>query len=314
MKWIVKTDKYDIATVWPPLLVVVATCWVVSLVVFAIAMVGLGYTTQLPRLVPMIGLESPDAYDPRLSVESDRERFRQELVPIVAKLDTTEAKVLAILEWVMNQIPKVQNRFAKSSWEMVELGRADVGLICSGMAQLFHDALITQGIPARRVLLQRNVFDVFDTHVTVEAFVDGKWRVYDPTFHVVLKANGAHIGAYEEQSWLQKRQGTNVEVKFLGDVRYPARIGVYPIRYEAHFDNVYVELKNSHGIVRAIPFISVWLGPQWAYQGDGAGLSTMAQDFYRFLYYATLVALPAINLVLLLAMVFLWRNERRLRR
>lgn len=308
-----KADSAEQGTRWPPLLVVVTTCWVVSLVVFVIAMVGLGYTTQLPRLVPMNGLDSPDAYDPRLSVESDRERFRRELAPIVAKLDTTEARVLAILEWVMNQIPKVESRSAKSSWQMVELGRADGGLICSGMAQLFHDALITQGIPARRILLQRNVFDVFDTHATVEAFVDGKWRVYDPTFHVALKANGARIGAYEEQSWLQKRQGTSVEVEFLGDVRYPARIGAYPIRYEAHFDNVYVELKRSHGIVRAIPFLGVWLGPQWAYQGDGSGLSTMAQDFYRFLYYATMVVLPAINLILLLAMGHLWRKARRSR-
>lgn len=309
------TGKADSAkkeiTTWQPLLVVVTTCWVVSLMILVIAMVGLGYTTQLPRLVSMNGLESPDSYDPRLSVEYDREHFRRGLTPMVAKLDTTEAKVLAILEWVMNQIPKVESRPGKSSWEMVELGRVGGGQICSGMAQLFHDALITQGNPARRVLLQRNVFDVFDTHVTVEAFVDGKWRVYDPTFHVALKENGTRIGAYEAQSWLQKIRGTNLAVEFLGDVRYPARTNVYPLRYEAHFNNVYVELKRSHGIVRAIPFIGVWLGPQWAYQGEGSGISTMAQDFYRFLYYGTLVVLPAINLVLLLAMGYLWRTARR---
>lgn len=104
-----KSDKPCFGSAWPPLLVVVTTCWVVSLVIFLTAMSSMRYATGLPRLVPMTGLDSPDAYDSRLSVESDRERFRRELALVAANLDTTEAKVLAILEWVMNQIPRVES-------------------------------------------------------------------------------------------------------------------------------------------------------------------------------------------------------------
>jgi hypothetical protein len=84
-------------TACPSLFVFVATFWVLSLIGLAIAIVGLAYTTQLPPIVPMSGINLPNAYGSRMSIESYRERFGRELFPIVAKLDTTEAKVLAIL-------------------------------------------------------------------------------------------------------------------------------------------------------------------------------------------------------------------------
>lgn len=305
-----KTDRPQ-RPAWPPRLVVFATCWLVSLVLLVSAVGGMGYATLLPRLMPMTALDSPIAYDPELSIVADREKFRRELAPIIENKESTESKALAILEWVMNQFARTENWAAASSWEMVEHGRAGGGLICGGLAQVFHDALIANGIPARRVLLQRNVFDIHDSHATVEVLVGGRWRVYDPTFHVSVKVDGSRIGAIGMRKRLLIGKGEGVEVEFLGDVKYPARIETYPLRYEAHFDNVYIELKRSTGFVRALPFLGPWLGPQWGYQGDDPGLSTGAQDFYRVLYYTTLVVLPAINLLLLLAVILMWGRFRR---
>jgi hypothetical protein len=309
-------------TVWSRILVIVTTCWAVSLIVLVLAVTGVRYATGLPRLVPVNGLESPHAYDSRLAVESDRERFRQELAPVVANLDTSEAKVLAILEWVMNQIPKVENRYAKSSWKMIEHGRAGGGLICAGMAQVFCDALLANGIPARRVFLQRNMFDSQDTHVTVEAWVDGKWRMYDPTFHISFKGNGTHVGVYEARDWFVKQKGRGIEVQFLGDVRFPARIASYPMRYEVLFNNVFITIRQSYSRAYDIPifggFIAkaagIWFGPNRGYPVHDSGLSMRAIDFYRYLYYGILVVLPTINLILLLAMWLIWRAARRSRR
>lgn len=310
-----KSDEPHVGAVWPPLLLVVTTCWVVSLIILVIAVGGMRYATGLPRLVPMSGIDSPDAYDTHLGVESDRERFRQELAPIIAKLDTTEAKVLAILEWVMNQIQKVEARYAASSWEMVEIGRSGGGLICGGMAQVFKDALLVNDIPARTLSFQRNLFDLYDSHASVEAWVDGKWRLYDPTFHVVLKNSDSdeRIGTYAAQDWFIKGQGQRVELEFLGEVKYPARVGNYPIRYEIFLNNVYVDRYRYIGILGDIPVVGRWLSRELTYPSKVPGLSTMAHDFYRFLYYTTLVVLPGINLLLLLTMWLLWRKTRRSR-
>jgi hypothetical protein len=66
-----RTNSVAQDSVWSPLLVVVATCWIVPLNVLAIAMVRLAYTVQLPRLVPMSGIDLRNAYDLDMSVESD---------------------------------------------------------------------------------------------------------------------------------------------------------------------------------------------------------------------------------------------------
>lgn len=296
---------------WPPHLVVVTTCWVVSLAVMLLTVFAMRYATGLARIVPIGALESLDVCNSHLTVESDRERFCRELTPIVDKLNSSEAKVLAILEWVMNQIPKVENRYARSSWRMVEIGRSGGGLICGGMAQLFKDALLTQGIPARVVSFQRNLFDLYDTHASVEAYVDSKWRLYDPTFHLSLKAEGKRVGVFTARDWFIKGIGPRVELEFLGEVKYPARIDNYPIRYEAFFDNVYVNARRDIGVLGDIPFVGGWLSRELLYPIIDPGLSTMAQDFYRVLFYTTLVVIPAINLSLLLAMGYLWRKAHR---
>lgn len=311
MKWTGKTGGADSGTEWQPLLVVVATCWAVSFIFLIMAVAGMRYATGLPRLVPMGGLDEPAAYDPRLTLESDRERFRRELAPIVAKQSTTEAKVLATLEWVMNQIPKVESRSAKSSWEMVEIGRAGGGLICGGMAQILKDALLAQGIPARSLTFQRNLFDLYDTHASVEAWVEGKWRLYDPTFHLTLKAGDKRVGAFDAREWFIKGHGTPVELEFLGEVKYPARVDRYAVRYEILFNNTYVDLRRDMWILSNIPFVGPWLSRELVYSHSDPGLSVMAQDFYRFLYYVTLVVLPAINLVLLFTMWRLWQKAPR---
>lgn len=304
-----EADSAEQGTKWSPLLVVVTTCWAVSLVILVMAVAGMRYATGLPRIVPMSGLDSPYAYNSHLSVESDRERFRRELAPIVARQDKTESKVLAILEWVMNQIPKVENQYAKSSWEMVEIGRAGGGLICGGMAQLFKDALLALGIPARTVTFQRNLFDLYDTHVSVEAWVDNKWRLYDPTFHLSLTADGERIGAFSARDWFIKGRGQRVELEFLGEVKYPTRVDNYYIRFEAILNNAYVNSQRDMGFLDDIPFVGRWIGRELLYP-ISPDLSTMTHNFYRFLYYNTLAVLPTINLVLLIAMGLLWRNSK----
>jgi hypothetical protein len=290
------------------LLIGVTCCWVLSFLVLVTSVWAMRSATGLPRIVPMSGLDLPDAYDPRVIPDGDLERFRLELEETVEGLDE-EARVLAILAWVMNQVPRVENRYSQRAWGMIEAARAGGGFSCGGMAEIFRVALLAHAIPARVVMLQRNLFDTYDTHASVEAWVRGKWRLYDPTFHVALRRDDEAIGLFEARDWVLKGKGAPYEIAFLGEVRYPARIENYPIRLEAYMNNAYVLMHRQSAAVN-VPVVGFWLTRELAYSSDDDRLSHVAQTFYRRLYYGTLVVLPAVNLCLLLVVVAVWRAGR----
>jgi hypothetical protein len=254
--------------------------------------------TGLTRISPMEGLSQAFAYHPRITVQADREMFLKE---IPAGSTDREAEVLRILEWVMNQIPSVESNYERSSWKMIENGRAGRGLICAGMAQVFADALLSHGIPARRVFLQRSVFDNVASHVTVETWVNGKWRVYDPTFHVALRSGGQRVGITEARAWFLKGRGQPIKFEFLGDVKYPARLQTYPLPLEAMMTHAFVYMQRD-----AFPRNFL------AYQDDDLG--SAETNLRRAMYYTTVLILPSLTGVLLLIVLAMaWSRRRPIR-
>lgn len=284
--------------------IVLATAFAVTALVWLGALIGLRHWTGLPRISPSTYLNHPGAYNSAVR-HQDLEHLREELAPIIGKGMSDEAKTLAVLQWVMNQIPRVENRVSSSGWEMVEAGRAGRGLLCGGMSIVFRDALLANDIPARLVFLQRNLFDMHDTHVTVEVFIDGMWRIYDPTFHITVKVNGERVGAMQAREWIYKNGG-GVEFEFLGDVRYPARITEYPISYVALLNNMYVELWADLGPLGKVPGLGRWLSRELAYPAENYGLNTNGQDAYRAMYATVIFVLPVILHLLFGALILSW--------
>lgn len=206
----------------------------------AAALGGLKAFGGMPLLVATDSVESPQFDDPILLRPSDAEHFRQALAVELAGTHSEEARVLKILAWTMNQVPKIDAWEADSAWQMVEQARAGRGLVCGGMARIFHDALVSHGIRARIVLLQRNLFDPRDTHATVEAYVDGAWRLYDPTFHLTLNMSQRRVGALEARRAIFAGKN-NLALNHLGSTNYPARTDNYYISYTSLMNNIYVQ-------------------------------------------------------------------------
>lgn len=71
-----------------------------------------------------------------------------------------------------------------------DVGNADRPMLCGGMSAAYIWALRQVGIPARIVQLASREFlngmDNGATHVTVETYIGGAWRISDPTFNVEL--------------------------------------------------------------------------------------------------------------------------------
>ena len=291
-------------------LTITLTLWVVSLIFLVFNLVAMRYATGLPRLVSSNELDSPSAYTKYQISESTKANFRYELEPIITKYDSEEDKVLAILEWTMNQIPKVESRYLHDSWEMIETGRSGQGLICGGMAKVFLDALLSLDIPARSITLQRNLFDLYDVHASVEVWLNGKWRLFDPTFHIELRQNKARVGVFDARNYFIRGIGQPVNIEFLGEVLYPVRIENYHLKYESHFNNVYVDMQRDIGFLGKLPVVGRWLSRELVYSDHESGVSTMPQKFYQFLYYGTLVVAPVINLTLFVVILVLLYRKR----
>lgn len=74
-------------------------------------------------------------------------------------------------------------------WERyIRTADGDITQVCSGMAQAYAFALGVLKIPARIVTLGTEDYVLgrnrYDTHATVEALIDRRWIVFDPTFNV----------------------------------------------------------------------------------------------------------------------------------
>lgn len=73
------------------------------------------------------------------------------------------------------------------------LGSKQNGMKCGGASVAYAWALNAVGIPARTVQLAGEDFlagrDLYQTHVTVEVMIDGKWEISDPTFNVTIRCS-----------------------------------------------------------------------------------------------------------------------------
>ena len=90
------------------------------------------------------------------------------------------------------------------------------GMLCGGAGLAYAWALNTVGIPARVVQLAGQDFlsgkDRYQTHVTVEALIDGDWEISDPTFNVSIqcsRGNGKNLSVDGVLACL--RQGRELE-------------------------------------------------------------------------------------------------------
>ena len=282
------------------LLGALVVCLITNVALVAILLHGIG----LQRIVPMDRAEHVEQYHHDVFSPDDLPRLHKVLdTEGITKL-RGEARVLATLQWVMSRTDRVEQNFARGGWAVLQSVQGGRGMLCASTAELFRDALLALDVPARMVFLFRDIFGG-DSHATVEAWVDGKWRLYDPTFHVAVKSvDGHRVGISDAQRWFVERKGEPVQFEFLGEVKYPARLDRYYVRYEALLNNVFIELQRGSPLVRYVPWARPWVGPIWGYPRSGdERLRSGHYDTYSCLYHGALVFLPSLVAALAIAIL-----------
>jgi hypothetical protein len=269
----------------------------------------------LQRIVPVDRTQDADQYHREVFNPADLPKLREQLhAEGITKLGGEE-QVLATLRWVMSQTAKVEHNSAEGGWAVLQSIRQGAGMLCASTAELFRDALLAVDVPARKVFLIRDVFGG-DSHATVEAWVGGKWRLYDPTFHVALKSvdSGDRLGILDAQRWFVEGVGKSVEFEFLGEVKYPVRLERYYIRYEALLNNVFIELRRGAPWLRYVPWARPSVGPVWGYpESNSAKVRTRHYDVYTWLYYFSIVGAPSLAIALVFGIVGLRVANKRLK-
>lgn len=202
------------------------------------------------------------------------------------------ASLLGIQRWLGDQVVDVgaggNNVNSEMAWNTALSGK---GLTCGGMAILFHDLAAMAGAEARVIQLYRSNFEPKDTHVIVEARIDGNWVAFDPTFNLTFHGSDGHpLGVADIRSRLASNPPRPVEITYHGDRRYPARIENYYLAGFALYANAF-----THGgcqgcaIWERLPPFRYWLGPVRFMFGEAP--DALVQQHNR-LYFAISVVLP----------------------
>ncbi len=111
-------------------------------------------------------------------------------------------------------------------------------LTCNGMAELYLHALRLQGVKARKLFVVKNFGDPYQSHTTVEIFIDGKWRIFDPTFHVSFKKNDQLLGAQDIAESIIDGSFSKIEPVFYGEVNYSCRLDSYYMHWLSLYNNI----------------------------------------------------------------------------
>ena len=111
-------------------------------------------------------------------------------------------------------------------------------LTCNGMAELYLHALRLQGIKARKLFVVKNFGDPYQSHTIVEIFINGKWCIFDPTFHVSFEKNGELVGAQDISQALFDGSYNQIKPIFYGEVAYRNRLKTYYMDWLSLYNNV----------------------------------------------------------------------------
>ncbi|MGB0721609.1 MAG: transglutaminase-like domain-containing protein, partial [Gammaproteobacteria bacterium] len=136
------------------------------------------------------------------------------------------------------------------------------GALCGELAATFRHVLATLGFASRLVQVQRNLFDRGDIHLLVEARIDGRWVLLDPTFNLLFRdPDGNPLGAQGVRERVFKQGHGAVFPEFLGEVSYPPRAEAYYLYPLGLFNHVFVRLPTTHALGR-LPLLRQLWGPR----------------------------------------------------
>jgi hypothetical protein len=212
---------------------------------------------------------------------------------------------------VRNIVGDPDFRSAVTERNVLEIGvtlNANRTMTCYDYSVVFRDMLSHAGISARLIGFARNPpFSVFDTHTSVEAFVDGSWVLLDPTFNVdwfSTPTNSYHSAFslseairkshfFDPLFSVQKADSASDAIGPGGDIRK------YYISYLSLFDNI-LYIDDTEADIFKYPPFRMFSRKFTALVGSDRDVWRSPYVFNMFLSTLLYIALPLLSLAFLL--------------
>ncbi|MFI4860140.1 MAG: transglutaminase domain-containing protein [Phycisphaerales bacterium JB063] len=256
-----------------------------------------------PMRIPALSAARPAQPVPRPAMRSR----------VTATIEATTqhhlASCLEALRWLVEQFPAGDDSADSSG----AVGRCSDRAIfphdrrphCGEIAALYREALAVLGIDSRPVMLRKNVFDPHDSHVSVEAHLDGRWVLIDPTFNATFTDDaGQALGAQAIKSLLFKGQRQSITPQVHGRALCPLALDDYYVDVFACFNNVFIIHDPPAPALCKLPLLCYALGPQWHYE-KLPDESAAHLNLWRHLYLAAALTVPTFALLSIAAVVAL---------
>jgi hypothetical protein len=244
-----------------------------------------GFWARLVRVnslqtLPLQPITPSDFYNRQLS----RELFSQ--------LNDPQKQYLGALQWTMNRTDKIGLNPHNDPDSLLFSLENGYGAMCNDMAVIYQNSLASMGLPSRKVILMRNIFDLYDTHTTVEVKLNKKWVIMDPTFNVSFTdSRGTLLSAQEIKIFFLKGKYREINPVFYGETKYPARLGNYYLDFLPFYNNVFIADNDNPKWYSALPPFRYWFGPKIYYEKLPAE-SDHHLRFVQNFYFIVIVVLP----------------------
>jgi hypothetical protein len=191
-----------------------------------------------------------------------REHLRQQTRQVLAGASTDFDRARVLCEWTRAQCRQFSADLEQvgDAQAILEGLRAGKGALCGPLARLLREALVANGIPARMVMFMREPPFPSDGHAVVEAFVDGHWVLFDPTFNVHWRVNGEPVSVWQLREAYYYRPWGRVEM-VEGHLPLTRTLHNYHVAYAPQLNAVIYEyyenpLARRYGLIR-YPFLKL---------------------------------------------------------
>lgn len=147
-------------------------------------------------------------------------------IPLNARMTNREVAT-RIRDWVYRGFkPGKQPVGLERSEFFALLGSSSNEMLCDGAAGAYQWALEILGIPARVVDLAGDDFlsgkDKYQTHTTVEVYLDAGWEISDPTFNITLDCSDGEANLSTPQAAACLARGAQL-IDRAGPAQLPGR-------------------------------------------------------------------------------------------
>jgi hypothetical protein len=128
--------------------------------------------------------------------------------------------------------------------------------LCGDLSIFLNEVLNASGIKSRIVQLATDKFVKgeadLDTHVTVEAYLDGKWMIVDPTFNATLTCGQGTVFIDAKEAHDCVEAGKEL-VPHYGETKLPGRLmSQYYVPVPTLYENYAYQVKTDDGNYKTV--------------------------------------------------------------